>query len=562
MNDLRNTKNSRPQGKKYYTRVAEVAFWLTSIFMLFYALGFRSLWGSEGRWAEIVREMFLCHDFFHPQINGQPYFDKPLFTYWVIVPASWISGSLNELAVRLPSAVAGLAAIWGIMRLGKRFRGDGTGLLAGAVLLASWGFCFWSRTAAADSENMAAIVLAVCWYFAFRERPGFWPYFGFYLICAAGVQFKGLTAVAVPIVALLPDILSRGRWKQYLSFSNGLALTLAIVVYLLPFVYAELTAKGYGESGLSLAFRENILRFFRAFDHKEPFYCYLYYVPLLFLPWVFLLVGAAVDRALNFRKLDENQRWLVLAVLAIFLLFTLSSSRRSYYIMPIIPFLALFVADFILRPANARIRSLTLSGQAVILFIAGLVLFVSPLLWPLIEAETGFAAPLSLKVIAAVAGGLALLFLASGRLDFMRKAVANNGLRRAIPMLLSAIVLLGGFFCFQQNSLEVYRTRKPFILKLKGLIPDIPPEMIGISKNMAGVVFYLDMQRPVIDVEKQGNLVKFLDQQGEKVIIARKKDAGKILPHLAAGSFKKILSSPEFVWSRRNDKGLVAWKIY
>ncbi len=311
MNDSINMENTVTQSKKHSIKLAETAFWLTAFFLLFYALGFRSLWGSEGRWAEVAREMLLFHDFFHPQINGQPYFDKPLFTYWAIIPAAWISGGLNELAARLPSALAGLAAVWGITRLGKKFWGDGTGLLAGAVLLASWGFCFWSRTAAADTENMAAIVLAVCWYFAFRERPGFWTYLGFYMICAAGAQFKGLTAVAVPIVALLPDILSHGRWKQYLSLSNALALILAIMVYLLPFAYAGLTAKGYGESGLVLAFRENLLRFFKAFDHKEPFYCYLYYVPLLFLPWAFLLAGAATDRTLNFSELDAHQRWLV-----------------------------------------------------------------------------------------------------------------------------------------------------------------------------------------------------------------------------------------------------------
>ncbi len=267
-------------------------------------------------------------------------------------------------------------------------------------------------------------------------------------------------------------------------------------------------------------------------------------------------------RALNFRKLDEHQRWLVLASCAVFFLFTLSGSRRSYYIMPLIPFLALSVAAFILRPANARIRSLALSGQALVLFIAGLVQLVSPLLWPLIKAQTGFAAPVSLKVSTAVTGGLALAVLGAGRLGLMRKSVSDGSLRRAIAMLLSAVVLLGGFFCFQQSSLEAYRTRKPFILKLKRLIPGIPPEMIGISKNMAGVVFYLDMPRPVVDVEKEENLMKFLDQQGEKVIVARKKDARKILPHLAEGSFRKILSAPEFAWSRRNNKGLVAWKIY
>ena len=37
--------------------------------LLFTSLGARGLWTSEGRWAEITREMFISHDFFHPTIQ-------------------------------------------------------------------------------------------------------------------------------------------------------------------------------------------------------------------------------------------------------------------------------------------------------------------------------------------------------------------------------------------------------------------------------------------------------------------------------------------------------------
>jgi len=62
--------------------------------------------------------MFLTGDFFHPTIGGEPYFDKPLLTYWLIVGFSALTGALNEWVVRLPSAIFGLISIWATVVLG------------------------------------------------------------------------------------------------------------------------------------------------------------------------------------------------------------------------------------------------------------------------------------------------------------------------------------------------------------------------------------------------------------------------------------------------------------
>jgi len=71
---------------------SNLVFWTAACLLLFWAVGYRGLWGPEGRWAEIVREMFLKGDFFHPTINGEPYFDKPLLTYWVIALVTAVTG--------------------------------------------------------------------------------------------------------------------------------------------------------------------------------------------------------------------------------------------------------------------------------------------------------------------------------------------------------------------------------------------------------------------------------------------------------------------------------------
>ena len=93
-------------------RLPVMIFWAVATFLLFWGLGQKDLIGSSYRWAEVAREMLLTGDFLHPTLNGEPYFDKPLLGYWLIALAARVTGGLNEWAVNLPSAVAGLLALW------------------------------------------------------------------------------------------------------------------------------------------------------------------------------------------------------------------------------------------------------------------------------------------------------------------------------------------------------------------------------------------------------------------------------------------------------------------
>ena len=130
-----------------------LVFWMTSFLLLFCALGTRGLWSSEGRWAEIAREMLLTGDFFHPALNGIPYFDKPLITYWLILFCHTITDNLNEWTVRLPSAASGLLGLWATVQLGRRLWSEEVGRTAGWILLSTYGFLLWGRAGTAEMEN-------------------------------------------------------------------------------------------------------------------------------------------------------------------------------------------------------------------------------------------------------------------------------------------------------------------------------------------------------------------------------------------------------------------------
>lgn len=538
-------------------------FWGAAIILLFFTLGHRSLWGSEGRWAEIAREMMISGDYFHPTINGIPYFDKPLFTYWVITFTAWITGTLNEFTVRFPGALAGILTLWCTISLGKTLLSRRAGYLAAFMLLTSYGVLFWSRTACADIENVAFILLAVVWYWHRRDRPGFTSYMVFYLICAAGAHFKGLPAAILPGAICFPDIIRNGRWKQYISFSHAAAIILGVLLYLTPFLYAAYTADNYNESGLYLAFRENILRFFNAFDHQEPFYVYLYYVPFLFLPWSPALIFSIGDAVKRYRQADNSFKWLVEATLIIFLIYTISDSRRSYYILPIVPFCALLTAKYLSSPDRNRFIGLTTKIQYYLLLAISIIEICAPLTRPLIIKLTGITPPDGLMLSLFITGILSLAVLTvTQKLKLLESFLLTESEKRLASIICATFILCCGFFCWQQNVLEKYRFQKEFITGVKQIVKETHPENVALANNDGAIIFYLDFKKPIKILSTENEIKEFLSLKETRYLIIRRRMLSKTFSILPEHMKKNPdMASDLYPGQKRTKKQLLMWKI-
>ena len=559
MDAQKNDTVSSVKGRYQY-----LIFWSSAVLLFLWALGYRGLWASEGRWAEITREMFLSGDFFHPTINGEPYFDKPLLSYWLIALVSHTTGKLNEWAIRLPSAVSCLLALWAMVSLGRRLWSEKVAITAGWILLTTYGILFWSRTGSADMENLAVVIIAVAWYWARRERPGFLTFLVFYLICFLGAHAKGLPAVVIPVLAVLPDVIRERRWKRLLSFSHVLALAIGITFYIIPFIYADITSGEYRASGLALVFKENVLRYFKPFDHKEPFYVYLYYLPELFLPWTPLFLIAIWGTFASFKKLDKKTRWLAEAIVVIFLFFTFSGSRRSYYILPILPFCALLTSLFFVADGKDRRAHLGFSIQEWGFAMVSLCAIASLAIWPIIRSHTGFVPPADLLTATPILGILSLFALILNRLRPGLQADFLGTDQKIAPCVFAAVILMGGFFCLQLPSLDVYRGERPFAMELKSRVAGLSPEQVAFYGTiMTNTLFYLDQPKPVRMLTNTESVQIFLEScKGDKFFITTEKYLKELKPVLPAEVAENpTLREKVYPWERNNSKNLVAWLI-
>jgi 4-amino-4-deoxy-L-arabinose transferase-like glycosyltransferase len=336
--------------------------------VLFFArLSERALWTEEMRWAQIPREMVRTGDYFWPTINGQTYYDKPLGSYWLVLLASLVTGGIDETSARLPSAVSGIVAVLFAMLIARRLYDDYTAILTGVILATSLSFVFFARNASSDAETVAGVLAALWIFLRNKDKPAGWWTLLLWIVMALTSLTKGLLGLALPVLiigaysALEPRAFRPWAWQRQRWLLNRwslLAIPLGATVFFTPFLLSILTNDS--ADGLNMVYRENIRRFFDPVNHRGPIYLYAYVIFGLAAPWSLVLPAALVytgDKGSKGRAFALAYFWIV------FIFFTLSASRRSYYLLPILPAAAMLIARMLAsREELGRASRILLAG--------------------------------------------------------------------------------------------------------------------------------------------------------------------------------------------------------
>jgi hypothetical protein len=381
-----------------------------------------------------------------------------------------------------------------------------------------------------------------------------------------GSHMKGLTAFVVPVLVIFPDLLRERRWRWLLWPSHWLALGIGIIVYLTPFAYATLSQpEGYQQSGLQLVFQENILRYFQAFDHKGPIYQYLVSLPLLTLPWAPILIGALITSITSWKKLDSHAKWLLQAILLIFIFFSLSGSRRGYYILPILPFCMLLIAVFLTEIRQKvigkhRDRGLWIQGE-VLIIAAILEAVLGPVVIWLLIRKVGWELPSSLGWSFLIVGAAAL-FAGAIVYKISERVLRNIQLQTIWASIFMSGVLLGGFFTWQYNILESCRTERPFAVQMKATIESLPHERAAFWRRSEDkVLFYLKWDPPVTILTDESALRTFLESDQPGLIISQ----GRYITKTVASMLPSKPAHQEISYSwespEKHQEKLRAWLI-
>lgn len=314
-------------------------------------LGLREPWpADEPRFALIARDMVESGDWLIPRVGGVLYPDKPPLFFWLVASFYVLTGSIS-VAVMLPGLFAGLGVLWLVYDLARRLWGPGIGLWSGAALLAAVQFplqmkagqidgllCFWTTLGLYGLSRH--LLLGPDWRWLTTAGAA----------CGLGVITKGVGFL--PLLLIVPWLYARGRaWSlPTIGWCRGrwlllpAAFLLAIALWLVPML---LVTTGSGDPDL-LQYRDNILlkqtvtRYAAPWGHiKPPWYLWTNAVPWLWLPLTVLLPWLVPGWVRKIRAGDAATLLFGAWVLLVLLFFSMSEGKRSLYIFPALPALAL-----------------------------------------------------------------------------------------------------------------------------------------------------------------------------------------------------------------------------
>jgi 4-amino-4-deoxy-L-arabinose transferase-like glycosyltransferase len=528
-------------------RIAAALVLALTAALYFARLGARALWSSEERWAEIAREMILASNYFWPTINGHVYYDKPLLSYWFVVGATYLTGAMNEAAARIPSAIAGLLGVAILIALARRLYDLRTGVLAGFVLATSYSYVFFSRHASADVETVTGELAVLLLFWRYRQRGGGSWVIAMWLIMAITSLTKGLLGFALPLVVIgtysclaegwhelfaplssgrladrLKWLIARNRW--FFNWYTLPAVALALVFYCLPFEISR--ARMSSNAGLNMVVRENVMRFFRPFDHRGPIYLYAYVIFALMAPWAVFIPAALIHahrQRTDTRPSSASDRFVMSFFWATFLFFTLSGSRRSYYILPILPAAAILMARLFTDPEDemsVMTRRLMRVGYAMIAIAAmiGLIALLPPSTRP---GNLSLMPPVPGRAILALF--LAVMLASAGYTlaNFHARAIAGSS-------CVVAYLSLAYLFVFGLPGVEPYRGEKPFAQEVRRHVGDDLAKLA--LYNDQGPIFYIAAPHPIAFFDDPRAIAESINAGRTAWVIVRRRDAGLVGP--------------------------------
>ena len=207
-------------------------------------LGSVDLWGKREQRASAEAIDTIDHDrWLVAQIQGRPRLEKPPLPRWTIAALMALTGRRDEWIVRLPGALAALAMVGLVTRLGRDMGGRSVGLASGLALTSMMFFTAELRQAGNDGPLalFTTLALVAAWRRLHGEStrigdgppgPRRWNLV-FYVALGLGFLTKGpiiLVLVALTLATYLATVGRLGRGFGRLADGRGLLLFLVLAL--------------------------------------------------------------------------------------------------------------------------------------------------------------------------------------------------------------------------------------------------------------------------------------------------------------------------------------------
>ncbi|MBK5255301.1 MAG: glycosyltransferase family 39 protein [Vicinamibacteria bacterium] len=403
---------------------------------------------AEIYFLDAARAMVERGDWLVPFYRGEPFYDKPPLTYWLLALSFDVFGA-SLFAGRLMAALLALATLRATYHFATLVTPAEDGrsaedsrsaaFFATAILGTSYAFVSFARLTMSDMLLTLLTLLAGSVYLRSETESRPRLLVGVGALLGLGFLAKGPIAWIYFGALLLAFVLVERRLPKIFNPAGLLGTILATGV---GFSWFFLVYLREGIEPLKWFFlRENLQRFAApTYDAAEPLWFYLPIYAVEGLPWSVLAIPALLYtfRAEAPKVLRILLGWSVLMLAPL----SLSRGKLDYYLLPILPPLGIVIGAYL---ALGRPRMGTLRILAV---VAG-VLLVGAAFFPMLPAPFSPSLPLVMFMRG---------FLGLGALACFLSTVRPTA--RALVALCATMVLGAALFLFGA-IVPAYRSAQP-----------------------------------------------------------------------------------------------------
>jgi 4-amino-4-deoxy-L-arabinose transferase-like glycosyltransferase len=414
---------------------------------------------GEPREASVAVSMLQTGNWVLPTVYADEFAYKPPLYHWMIAIFSLPQGQVSEFTARLPSALAYiLLAGFTLLFFGERTKFQEAFI---AVLLLITCFEIHRAGLAARVDMLSSMLTVLSLYALYRweekrELKGL-P-LSIPLLLGLSILSKGPVGVVLPLFVFGTYLLVLGKYRLRTALKTLVYAGVSSIF--IPAVWYVAAWKQGGSNFADIMLAENFGRFLHidnpalAYDlgHKSG----IWYHPVMllagFIPWTLLAIfslfgikptqpkgqaSTTLQRIWkNIRTMENVKLFSLIAAICILIFYSIPSSKRSVYIMAAYPFIALLLADYLLRLASCR--------KILYRIFAGFITAIATLLFGLITATaTGFNLP-------STAGKYIRSESAMNEINALAKALAN-------PTTTTIIILLTGLAAIACLLYHIYR---------------------------------------------------------------------------------------------------------
>ena len=302
---------------------------------------------GEPREALAVQDIVQRGEWLFPLKRATAVPSKPPLFHWSAALISEMTGHLNEITIRFPSALYATLGVLLIFLLGRKLYGPAVALLAGAVLATTMVYSDQALSARVDMTLCFFLTLSLILFYSLYRGFLIHPlwYFTFYFVVGIGTLAKGPLGILLPGLVIAGFLVLRRRWDLVIKFAfhPGVVLTLLLAAGWYGLAISR-AGEGFVDRQL---LQENLKRFFGGSGHSHPIYYYFPYLFSLGLPWSLFLPFLLWDLFTKSSYGSDDRLFFKTWFLIMFVFFSLSAGKRPVYLLPLYPPLSLLLAGWI-----------------------------------------------------------------------------------------------------------------------------------------------------------------------------------------------------------------------